>query len=109
MPDHHLWDAIKRSVTPLDTPSPRQGQAYIPTYSVFGTLLDLHGKTVAGAHEEFRTFIDAAFYGKAKRVTVVTGKSGQIRREFPSWAALHPRVRRIVELNGGGAFEVTLL
>lgn len=44
--------------------------------------------------------------GTRKGITVVTGKSGPICREFPLWMEGHPSVRDVEELNGGGAFRV---
>jgi DNA-nicking Smr family endonuclease len=70
--------------------------------------LDLHGFTIQQAHSLARSFIQLAAREGRRGVTIITGKSGEIRREFPVWASLHENVRGVEELNGGGAFYVKL-
>lgn len=105
--DMHLWEIVKRRFAPLGQPS--TGTRYQGGFAVAcPEMIDLHGLTVQEAHERVRHYLIQATYGRLKRVTVITGRSGQIRQEFPTWAKLHPDVRSIRELNGGGAFEVRL-
>ena len=40
-------------------------------------------------------------------ITVITGRSGQIAQEFPSWLHNRREIARVEPLNGGGAFRVT--
>ena len=48
--------------------------------------LDLHDLTLEEAYEEFRDFIHDAYTNSISKVEVITGKSGQIRKEFPYWS-----------------------
>jgi DNA-nicking Smr family endonuclease len=74
----------------------------------FKTSLDLHGMTVADAHQTALSYVADAFRLALPEVTVITGRSGTIRAEFATWMALSPHVRSIQEKNGGGAFSVLL-
>ncbi len=69
-------------------------------------VLDLHNLTLQEAHAAVASFLYASHTAGRREVTVITGKSGQIAREFPIWANLNPLVRRCDPLNGGGAFIV---
>jgi DNA-nicking Smr family endonuclease len=68
------------------------------------TTLDLHGFTVQEAYQVARRFLN----DREGTVTVITGRSGEICKEFPTWAALHPNVRTCSQMNGGGAFLIKL-
>ena len=86
-----LWEAIKASVVPLGAPrGPGIPRAHPEPPEP--REIDLHGHTVQDAFENVMIFLDCSPY---RRVLVITGKSGQICREFPEWAARHARVRRI--------------
>ena len=67
--------------------------------------LDLHGLTLHQAHAQTLDKI-VKCRGTHKSLVFVTGKSGQIRQEFPHWLETHPMVRSVKEINGGGAFRV---
>jgi DNA-nicking Smr family endonuclease len=68
------------------------------------TTLDLHGMTLAEAHATTNAFLA---HCHERSVTIVTGISGAIHREFPHWLDKHP-IGRIEPMNGGGAFRVHL-
>jgi dsDNA-specific endonuclease/ATPase MutS2 len=72
------------------------------------TTLDLHGYTVHQACAVTKTFVYDAKRAGLKYVTIITGLSGQIRREFPLWVEQFPEVRKVDPANGGGAFRVYL-
>ena len=57
--------------------------------------LDLHGFTLEDAYQEFTDFIFEAYQGSVSKVEVITGKSGQIRKEFPHWAESSHQIRYI--------------
>jgi DNA-nicking Smr family endonuclease len=105
--DHHLWDIVKRRCTPLGEPLPSDtlGRLYI---SLECDSLDLHNLTIREAHTRSLAFIDCAHEAGRGSIEIITGKSGEIRREFETWARLHPRVRGVEPLNGGGAFRIKL-
>jgi DNA-nicking Smr family endonuclease len=104
-PDMHLWNHVARTVTPLGEPLTGSPRLY-PT--PFPTTLDLHGYTIEEAYQEARAYLSEA-QCHHREVTVITGRSGQIRAEFPVWAAEHPCVRAAEERNGGGAYLVKLV
>jgi hypothetical protein len=112
--DRKLWKLVTDGISPLvftSTVSPpvARPRPLMPPRGRFRPTLDLHGLTLAQAHNETRQFIYEAkvFYG-LKYVRVITGLSGSIRREFPLWVAMLPQVRTIEPLNGGGAFKIVL-
>ncbi len=98
-----LWKAYtagEASVVPNATPIIR------PSQRASGVnRLDLHGMTIAEAHKATLAFIEEA-NRVHKAVTVITGLSGEIRREFPQWLETIPSVRKIEEMNGRGAFKI---
>ncbi len=47
--------------------------------------LDLHGYTIQGAYEKTREFLEYCQEEDYKNVRIITGKSGQIFKEFPTW------------------------
>ncbi len=57
--------------------------------------LDLHGFTLEDAYQEFTDFIYEAYQGSIPKVEVITGKSGQIRKEFPHWAESSHQIQYI--------------
>jgi len=103
------WAAIAKTVTPIDCPAlnsrmARIRAAFIPTPS---WVLDLHNTTLEDAYRAVLDLLDEAIAYEAPAITVITGKSGQICREFPHWAQRFP-IRDIEVLNGGGAFRLTM-
>lgn len=110
--DEAVWKQATVGIKPIErkpvppAPSPR-GRIAIRAQQ-FSPFLDLHGFTVEGAFEATQRLVyEARVYG-LRYVTVVTGKSGLICCEFPSWVELIPAVSRIEPMNGGGAFTVYL-
>jgi Uncharacterized protein conserved in bacteria len=112
IPDFHLWDHVKKSVSPLprNGSSGSSGSTGLPGVSLSDpSKLDLHGYQIAEAHRATAKFISDAVARNRPHIVIVTGKSGEIRREFPLWMEINPLVRYIEELNGGGAFKVVLV
>jgi DNA-nicking Smr family endonuclease len=68
--------------------------------------IDLHGLTVNEAFERVRNVITTAKHSGLREITIITGKSGVIRKEFPHWVARGEDVREVKELHGGGSFLV---
>lgn len=106
LPDAHLWAHVRRSVTPLGLPCP--GTRRLIPYEARPLDVDLHGDTVHAAHARVRRAVAEARSEGRREMVVVTGLSGRIRVEFPSWAALDPNVRAMEPLRGGGAFRLSL-
>jgi DNA-nicking Smr family endonuclease len=97
-----LWEKVCATVNRLG--GPRSPRTRIDPVLPGPTVLDLHGFTVDEAYREVRDFLD----GKTRMVTVITGRSGVIRREFPHWLAQFSNVSSYEETNDGGAFKVKL-
>ncbi len=66
--------------------------------------LDLHGLTVSRAYHETIDFIDRS----SGTVTIITGKSGQIRKEFEEWMRLNKKVASCTVRKGDGAFTIKI-
>ena len=70
--------------------------------------LDLHDLTLEEAYEEFRDFIFEAYTDNISKVEVITGKSGQIRKEFPYWSENSHQIRSCEISWHGGSFTVKI-
>ena len=68
--------------------------------------LDLHGYTIHGAWQKFNIVIDQCYWNGVKSITVITGRSGPICREFPTWATNHMRVRDFELKQNQGSWKV---
>ena len=126
--DSKLWRFVLRSVQPLfgRTPVEDTGDVGVvtrPTATVASArviagpqVIDLHEMTVAAAHRRSLAFLEQAQAAGYRQVRIITGKSGQIRREFPQWCET-PAFRRHVRSftacdpreGGDGAFLLTLV
>lgn len=101
-----LWARVCATVTKLGEPRDHQQLAYACGPIQESDFLDLHGMTVQEAYRSVIAFIDRP--DAPRNLTIVTGLSGVICREFPLWLESHPRVASLKETNGGGAFTVKL-
>ena len=52
--------------------------------------LDLHDYNLEDAYQECQEFITEAYKDNIKKIEIITGKSGPIRKEFPFWAERCP-------------------
>jgi len=73
----------------------------------FNTTIDLHGLSLQSAFDKTFSHIDHAKKLKITEITVITGKSGDICREFPNWLTYRPDIKKISPLNGGGAYLIS--
>ena len=71
------------------------------------TTLDLHGMTLQEAHRATLDFIAGS--GSHKKLTIITGKSGQIRQEFERWLEGIAKIHSVKPKCDGGAFTVRIL
>lgn len=101
-----LWNIVKTRITPLGEPR-GPGEPRLLALDEPGSL-DLHNMTLQAAHRSTSDYLRRSARAGKRDVEVITGKSGQIRAEFVTWAKLNPDVKGVEELNGGGAFKVTL-
>jgi DNA-nicking Smr family endonuclease len=86
---------------------------YAPTVSYFPPVkrayrLDLHGMTVDSAHKTTIDFIEKSKVSGLKHITIVTGLSGNIKKEFPYWLERNPHIAKIEQKSGGGAYKLYL-
>ena len=70
--------------------------------------LDLHDLTLEEAYEEFKDFIFEAYTDNISKVEIITGKSGQIRKEFPYWSENSHQIRSSKISWHGGSFTVKI-
>lgn len=104
-----LWEAFTRNIRPLarDQVANNPPNVFVcVSRDSFSYTLDLHGLSLHDAHARFTSFIWDAYDRGARYVTVITGRSGQIRVEFPEWAAKDRLIRYIEPLPNGGSFRV---
>ena len=112
--DRDIWSRATKDVTPLGQPSlgPVAGHQFAkvsaPRAVEYSPTLDLHGLTIQEAYLVVRDHIENGALLGYKRLTIISGKSGQINVEMPKWAERLPAVRSITPMNGGGAWEVCL-
>jgi hypothetical protein len=86
---------------------PMRGVSIAKKIAPWHPVLDLHGHTVQEAHRQTLDHIATARRLKWRRITIITGLSGSIRREFLEWIKIQG-VNRVVEKSGGGAYEIWL-
>jgi len=107
-----LWDEAMSSTSCFSTPNlnpPVHRVRRLPVRDIsFSPKLDLHHMTLQQAHAEILQHIEQADLLGYKKITHITGKSGQISQEFETWATLHPKIRKIKKLNEGGAWILWL-
>lgn len=106
--DRAVWENYVKRVTPLGAARRGAPLPYLPlARPPLPDAIDLHGLPVHDAYRATLFFLACA-KDAHRAVTVITGRSGAIRREFPFWVAHRPEVRRCEALNGGGAFRLHL-
>ncbi len=109
--DMEIWLNAVKDVKPLKA---SKQTVYHPNKKVFvkenifNPVLDLHGITIHDAYYIVHNHIDKAIEKGFKYITVITGRSGQINAEFSKWVSSDPKVRKVSEINSGGAYEVYL-
>lgn len=82
----------------------------------FTRKIDLHGFRKQEAFEVLCDFLDNAYETNNIRVLVITGKSGELKNDVPSWLNQNPRfnyVRNIenadIKDGGDGALYIQLI
>lgn len=108
--DRELWRMVMQDVTPLHhdvvTPEPTCVSSIKaqPCPDAHHTW-DLHGMTLQDAHAKVQSEIAHARH-TFKYMTFITGKSGQMQKEFSHWLSQQAHVHRCEPLNGGGAYRI---
>jgi DNA-nicking Smr family endonuclease len=111
--DLDAWKQATNGVYPLESkqmPSMKDRPIYTtPVKEALG--YDLHGMTVQQAFNHTVKLCERAYNYHINAITIITGKSGQIRYEFESWLdnpALSQYVRYSRCQSSGGSFVVYL-
>ena len=68
--------------------------------------LDLHGYTIEIAHAQTQRFIERCRDREFSNIEIITGKSGQIKYEFPFWLENFGVVGKVS--SHGGSFIIKL-
>lgn len=66
--------------------------------------IDLHGFHIHDAYQHVSNFLYQNKFSKLKKVKFITGKSGEIKREFPFW--MDNLGYQYTISDGGGSFIV---
>lgn len=112
--DKDLWKRVTQGVTPLGQPSmgPVEGHQFArvsePRTGPYDPRLDLHGVTVHMAYGMVLDHVTNGAMQGFKRLTIITGRSGQINVELPRWLEKNANVRSVNQLSNGGSWEVLL-
>lgn len=71
-------------------------------------ILDCHGMYIHEAYLRTKEFINYHFDIKSKTVIIITGRSGTINEEFPSWFKHSSLIKKIELLENKGSWKVWL-
>lgn len=106
--DREIWRKAMQGVQPIQHDQvPRTSQSCVQIHPVSNVnhTWDLHGMTLMDAHEKVNREIDQS-RESFKYMTFITGKSGQMQKEFAHWLTTNSHVSRCEPLNDGGAFRI---
>lgn len=108
--DQQLWNDVIKDVQPLDSVQiARQDNApsrkIVPRKPPNHPAVDLHGMTLADAHARIQDHLHETKQSY-KFVTIITGKSGQLRQDVPRWIEHMPGVRKIDPAEDLGSVKV---
>lgn len=101
--DMRLWERVCATVRKLgEKVAPSAPPPFVaPLPDGERNYIDLHGLTVDEAYRATVEFLEDT---NLKVVLIITGKSGQIRQEFPHW--MEVLGYRYIMVNGDGAFRI---
>lgn len=112
--EKRLWGQVISGVNPLvgrplSPVEPLRAPLVQPTTPLgYNPRLDLHGLRVQEAFEEVQQHIDQGRRLGYKKLTIISGRSGQINQEITHWLENSRYIRSIKPLRGGGAWEIWL-
>jgi dsDNA-specific endonuclease/ATPase MutS2 len=106
--DRNTWqNYITNFVDNQDQIAVKYTDNYIPSRK-----LDLHGYAVNEACVRFKEFITQHYDNGTKTVTIITGKSGQISKEFSVWCERLQIIRSYLPMGNyydqPGSYKITL-
>lgn len=64
--------------------------------------IDLHGLTLNEAHSLVAEIIKECYYSGEKTIRFITGRSGEMHREFPMWIENNQMIRECTQYGNGG-------
>jgi hypothetical protein len=110
--DQKVWQQVIKSVYPMGTPAPGVPRGELVPFQP--SPIDLHGLTIQNAFNTLLELVERSAVKQHKHLIVITGLSGEIRREFPLWCQTD-RFRKYVKRIEGlrpepkdGAFRIYL-
>lgn len=106
------WEEFCKGVQPLKKCNkinhiPKNTRKPVKRYKL-ESKLDLHHKTINQSFEEVNNYINQAKEQNIKDITIITGKSGVIKEEFPKWMENNNKVRSSNLNDNKGSFKVKL-
>jgi DNA-nicking Smr family endonuclease len=112
--DHNEWLLAVQGVNRIKTTAPVEKPKPRLRTETFDSVLthDLHGFTVDAAYQYVLELIEEAQQYGVEDLRIITGKSGMIAREFPTWMntrAFQPYVRGVSLESSGGSYLIYLL
>lgn len=112
--DKRVWRNVTRDIKPLDNRpvSPVEDRPRVrvtaPRSLPYDPVLDLHGLILQDAFQAVQSHIIEGAAQGYRRLTIITGRSGQMNQEMPRWVERNSVVRSINSMNGGGAWEILI-
>ncbi len=108
--DAEAWQAATKDVKPLEKthtvgPASPPLPKNLPAGDLHQQVWDLHGHSLSEAWSLTQNKIQHTPF---KSLLFITGKSGDINREFQTWLEQNSRVSRVQPQPSGGAYRVFL-
>ena len=98
------WEEFKDKVKPLSKKKLAlkitNDKPYVKKMVSYNPVLDLHGLSLNAAYDSVRSHIEGGKVNGFKYITIITGKSGEIRKEFPTWIS-DIKLKKVEEINSG--------
>lgn len=70
--------------------------------------MDLHGLTLDEAYDRVKAAFQDCHSKGIRKLKVITGRSGEICRQFPIWAELDTFVKSVTLNRDGGSYSVRI-
>ena len=70
--------------------------------------MDLHGLTLDEAYDRVKAAFKDCHSKGIRKLKVITGRSGEICRQFPYWAELDTLVKSVTLNRDGGSYSVRI-
>ena len=87
---------------------PDYNQTKLPKENRISRYFDCHDLSINECYNQLMEFIESHYQYGSKKLTIVTGKSGSIRREFEEWMRNNEFVRYFKLKQNKGSWDVYL-